>query len=137
MLKFISDKNGVSRAEIEAYYRQGIAGLVAEAVDEEFNKISFSLDVSGKGSYNTVLTRNAQNQYILSYERPSVENDDKTLTARTLEALSSAMSRSGDFTPSAVEIVRTQAALIPAVNITASELNRVKQLITSFYLNPT
>jgi hypothetical protein len=41
MLKFISDKNGVSRAEIESYYRQGIGVLVAETVDAEFNKNYF------------------------------------------------------------------------------------------------
>jgi hypothetical protein len=39
MLKFISDKNGVSRADIETYYRNGIRGLIAEVVDEEFGNI--------------------------------------------------------------------------------------------------
>jgi hypothetical protein len=52
MLQFISDKNGVSRAEIDNYYRQGIAGLVAEAVEEEFGKIVFALDKGTTITYN-------------------------------------------------------------------------------------
>ncbi|MDR1930368.1 MAG: WD40 repeat domain-containing protein, partial [Treponema sp.] len=46
MLKFISDKSEaadaaskVSRAEIDNYYRQGIGGLIAVVVDEEFQEI--------------------------------------------------------------------------------------------------
>jgi hypothetical protein len=36
MLRFISDRNGVSRADIENYYRQGIGALIAETVNAEF-----------------------------------------------------------------------------------------------------
>jgi hypothetical protein len=38
MIKFISDKNGVSRAEIDAYYRQGIRPLITEVVIEKLNE---------------------------------------------------------------------------------------------------
>jgi hypothetical protein len=153
ILRAITGRGNVTRAEIEAYYRQGIAGLVAEAVDEEFNKISFMLD----RKYDCVLTRNIQNQYVLSYERNTIENDDKTLTAPTLEALLSAMSRSGDFSQSGVvdingvlqfatDQVRTQAALIPAVVYAdwqrrgvaqgTDALALVKETISKFYLEP-
>jgi hypothetical protein len=107
-------------------------------VDEEFNKISFSLDVSGIGSYNTVLTRNPQTgQYTLSYERPSVANDDKTLTAASLEALASEMSRRPtEFSQSSINTVRAQAALIPAVALSQTEQRQVKEILTAFYLDP-
>jgi len=38
MLKFVCDKNGVTRAEIENYYRDGIRKLVSDIVDEEAAK---------------------------------------------------------------------------------------------------
>ncbi|GHV24850.1 hypothetical protein FACS189498_2520 [Spirochaetia bacterium] len=148
MLKFVSDKNGITRAEIEAYYRNGIRGLVTEAVNEEFNKISFGLDTQGKGSYNTVLTRNPKNgQYTLSYERPSVANDDKILSGQTLVALLSTMSRnSADFSQLSVDTVRNQAALLPAVVYAKWKQIGVAQgvdgtalvidTLTNFYLNP-
>jgi hypothetical protein len=150
MLQFISGRNGVSGAEIESYYRQGIGALIAAEVDAQFNKVSFLLEnysANSRFSYNAILTRDAQNQYVLSYERPSVESDDKKLSATSLEALSSAMSRSSDFTPSAIDIVCFQAALIPAVVYAewktkgvangVDALNLIKETITNFYMNPT
>jgi hypothetical protein len=147
MLQFVCDKNGVTRAEIEAFYRANVRALITGAVDEEFNKISFSLDVPEKGSYNTTLTRNPQTgQYTLSYERPSVASDDKTLSATLLEALSSAMRNSGDFVPASIDTVRAQAALIPAVVYTewkrkgvaggVDALALITETLTNFYLNP-
>jgi hypothetical protein len=38
MIKFISDKNGVSRAEIESYYRQGMRPFITEVVTEKLNE---------------------------------------------------------------------------------------------------
>jgi hypothetical protein len=35
VLKFITDRGNVTRAEVEAYYRNGIAGLVSQIVDEQ------------------------------------------------------------------------------------------------------
>ena len=37
-LKTVCDKNKVTRAEIEAFYRDNIRGLIAAVVDEEFNR---------------------------------------------------------------------------------------------------
>ena len=144
MLKFITDRNGVSRTEIEGYYRQGIGGLIAETVDAEFNKISFLLD---NDKYNAILTRNAQNQYVLSYEGYfNGTRSKKELSATSLETLLASLSRSGDFSQAAIGTVRTQAALIPAVVYAdwkargvaqgADALALITEAITNFYLNP-
>jgi hypothetical protein len=134
MIKFISDKNGVTRAEIESYYRQGIEALIAETVDAEFNKISFMVD----RKYDVVLTRNMQNQYILSYERPEIPNSLKTLTGTSLEALLTAMlGNTADFNQACVNEVRSQAALIPAVAGTDNMLQVITAVITAFYNSQT
>jgi hypothetical protein len=134
MIKFISDKNGVSRAEIESYYRQGIGALVAETVDAEFNKVSFMID----RKYNTVLAHDSQTgQYILSYERPSVESDDKELSAVSLNALLSTMQNSSDFSQSAIDIVREQAALIPATRLGNKAISGITDILVNLYMNPT
>lgn len=152
MLKFICDKNGVTRTEIENFYRQGMRGLVAEIVNEEFNKMSFSLtNLSLDRTYNSVLTRNPQNRhYTLSYKRPSIQNSEKECSAPTLEALLSEM-RNGknktDFTSADMETVREQAKLIPAVvyadwkakgladGVDAMAL--IIETLTNFYLAPS
>jgi hypothetical protein len=41
-LKTVCDKNGVTRAEVEAFYRQNIGSLIAEVVDAEFKDIAIS-----------------------------------------------------------------------------------------------
>jgi hypothetical protein len=108
ILTFITDRGNVSRAEIEKYLKDGIA----EVVNAEFNSVSgFMID----GNYNAVLTRNPQNeQYELSYE--GVGHITKKITAASLPALSSAMSSSGDFSATAFNTVRDNAALIPTVS---------------------
>jgi tetratricopeptide (TPR) repeat protein len=40
-LKTVCDKSGVTRAEVEAFYRQNIGALIAGVVDEEFNEDHF------------------------------------------------------------------------------------------------
>jgi hypothetical protein len=136
IIKFITDRGNVSRAEIENYLKDGIA----EVVDAKFGKVSgFMLD----RKYNVELAYNSQTkQYTLSYERPSVENDDKQISVPTLDTLSSAMSRSGDFSATAFNAVREQAALIPVVVLaetgtTDAVLGTVKKALTDFYLSPT
>jgi len=39
-LKTVCDKNKVTRAEVEAYYRNGIRSLISDIVDEEFKEIT-------------------------------------------------------------------------------------------------
>jgi len=71
MLQWIISRGNVTRAEVEAFYRGGIRGLISETVNEEFNKISFpirNIIRQQDSSYGGVLTRNPQNgHYTLSY----------------------------------------------------------------------
>ena len=72
ILKFITDRGNVTRAEIEKYYRDGIRNLISNIVDEEFNKVSFLLKNSDTfsiaKSHEAILTRNPQSgRYTLSY----------------------------------------------------------------------
>jgi hypothetical protein len=132
-LRFITDRGNVSEADIKGFMAQGIAA----EVDAQFNKVSFLLDKTAQISYNAVLTRDVNNQYILSYERPSVENDDKKLSAPTLQALLDAMRRNtADFSQTSIDQVRAQAALIPAVRLGRQPLENIKAIITSFYTSP-
>jgi hypothetical protein len=138
MLQFISDNNGVSRAAIDTYYRQGISGLIAGVVDEEFGKVGFSLAKGATLSYNAVLSRDSKTgQYTLNYERPSVENDDKTLSAPTLRELQTKMSANKtDFDEAGIKTISDKAAQIPAVALNDISLNEIKVVITSSYTNP-
>ncbi|MDR2430735.1 MAG: hypothetical protein LBD99_00535 [Candidatus Margulisbacteria bacterium] len=138
MLKFISDNSGISRADIEAYFRQGIGALVAETVDAEFNKISFPLY-----RYNAILTRTTGNQYILSYK--DVNDVVKELPPASLETLLATMRRTSGFETSDVDTVNAQAALIPAAVYARWQrelgiingLDTLKNALTDFYLAPT
>ena len=138
MLQFITGRGNVTRAQVEAFYRNGIRGLVSEAVDAEFNKISFLLrNVIGStdNSFNAVLIRNQQNgNYTLRYT--DAKNNTKELSAQTLEALSSAMSSSGEFSQEAINTVRNQTKLIPAAALSNNALNEVKNILTNFYTTP-
>ena len=140
ILKFITDRGNVTRRDIETHYSQHIGTLVSSIVDEEFNKISFTMG-SPTGGFNGVLTRNPQNgQYMLSYEGYFNDNDGrqtKTLSAQTLDALSSVMSRNtSEFSQNGINTVRTQAALIPAVKLSDRALNEIKGILTNFYRTP-
>jgi hypothetical protein len=141
MLKSIEGRSGVKRPEIEAYYRNGIRGFIAEIVDEEFNKISFLLDSRPGVSYNAVLARNPQTgQYILSYGGVETNGEIRTVTGNSVEALSSEM-RNGknkaDFAQLSIDQIKAQARLIPAMAYPASVLNAVVDTIAAFYLNPS
>jgi len=141
-LKTVCDKNKVTRAEIEAFYRDNIRGLIAAVVDEEFNKISFFIHNvirQQDSSFGGVLTRNPQNgQYELSYEGYFGANtmSVKKLSATSLEALLSSLSKSGEFSQVAIDTVKAQAALIPAVVLSDTALNEVKTILTNLFINP-
>jgi tetratricopeptide (TPR) repeat protein len=140
-LKAVCDKNNVTRAEVETFYRQGVENLVRETVYEEFNKISFSLEAGYAISYNAVLMRNPKTeQYTLIYERPSVANDDKELAAPTLDALLTEMKKNtAAFNQASINEVHAQAAIIPAVaygSRRTGELALITEAIKDFYINP-
>jgi hypothetical protein len=145
MIKFISDKDGVSRAEIESYYRQGIGALIAETVDAEFNKVRFGLgDYSTDKYYNATLTCDTSNKYVLSYEGYfSGIKQTKQITAPSLSALLTEM-KSGanraDFDQRCIDQVNAENANIPAVfleRIGKDPRAALTDIITEFYLNPT
>ena len=138
-LRTVIDNNNVTRAEVEAFYRNGIRGIISDTVDEEFNRVSFLLEGSPNGSYNAILTRNPQTgQYILSYEGYFDRiRQTKTLSASSLDALSSAMrNNTADFNQATVNAVQAQARLIPAVALSDAALNEVKTIMTNFFISP-
>jgi hypothetical protein len=145
IIKFITDRGNVTRAEIESYYRQGIGSLIATAVDTEFNKIQFLMRTPTAYEYDVTLTRNPQTgHYKLSYI--DAKNITKELSATSLEALSSAMSRNlAEFNQNSINDIRWQATIIPAVvfdgwkNTTPSMVNPYELLtraLTNFYITP-
>jgi len=139
MLQFICGKSSITRQQIEQYFRSGIKNLITEIVNEEFNKISFSLTnlSEGKMYYMTLIRYPQSGRYILNYEIPSVRAAVKTISAAAREALFNEMRRrTEEFSQSDIEFVRGQAALIPAVAFPASVLADVVNVITAFYLNP-
>jgi hypothetical protein len=82
------------------------------------------------------LTRNPQNGHITLRYESRTRNVNEELSGQTLETLMSALSRSGEFSQDAINIVRTQAALMPAVRLSPSEQGDIKEILAIFYLNP-
>jgi hypothetical protein len=133
MIKYISDKNGVSRADIEDYLKQGIAAVV----DEEFNKISFMLDTDTDGA-NAKLIRQP-NGYVLicdGYWGNPKKEEVRQFSASSINALLTVMNNSGNFKSSATETVQNNAALIPATKLSSQALNDIKEILTNFYTHP-
>jgi hypothetical protein len=142
-LKTVCDKNSITRAEVETFYRQNIGALIAGVVDEEFGKVRFLLKDSPNGTYGVLLSRNTQNQYILRYE--GYFNDTKatkTLPPASLGTLLDTMRRNPvDFNQASIDQVRTQAALIPSVALAVAGtadafVGTIKKALTDFYLTP-
>jgi len=133
-------RGNILRTDIEAYYKQNIGAYVASIVDEEFNKISFLLEGSPNGSYNAILMRDKNNQYILSYEGYfNGTKQTKPFSITSLETLPSEMLRNPDFNRASIDQVKAQAALIPAViyaNARNNSLKFITDIITNFYINP-
>jgi hypothetical protein len=138
-LKTVCDKSGVTRAEVEAFYRQNIGSLIAAVVDAEFGRVSFLLKNTST-SHNAVLTLDIKNkQYILSYEGYYTNAETRTLSASTLAALLSEM-RDGryrtDFDQTGRDLVQSQAALMPAAQLGNESLEDIKAVLAGFYANP-
>jgi hypothetical protein len=139
VLQFITGRGNATRAEIEQFYRDNVRTLIAAVVDEEFNKISFSMSNDGiRKGYNALLTRTANNQYILEYEGVYQGKDfHEKLPATPLDALLTQMrNNTADFDQACVNTVRAQAALIPAVARPA-DINKVVNAIVAFYTSPS
>ena len=140
ILQFAISGTNVTRAEVEAFFRNGIRGLVSEIVDEEFGRIRFRLDNSSRHaslSYSSVLIFNPQNRhYTLSYGGTYTNNETREITAPTLNALAAAMLRTADFDQTGVDNLRAQAPLIPIGLISTQTLDTMKNTIVNFYVNP-
>jgi len=140
MLEFIQGKSNITRAQIENSFRAGIRGLISDVIDEEFNKVSFSLsNPAARRTYFSTLIRNPRNgRYTLNYEVPSAGFADvKTISAAARETLINELRRKpAEFDQSDIEAVRAQAALIPAVAFPAAVRDGAVNVITAFYLNP-
>ena len=137
-LKTVSDKNKVTRAEIEKFYRDNVRSLIAAVVDEEFNKVwTPFLDRVP----NVTLARNPKNgQYTLRYWKPGT--GDMIITTNSLDLLLSEM-RNGtnraDFTPAGLDAVRSMADVIPAVYYEKNNLrilSLVMDRIVNFFQTP-
>jgi hypothetical protein len=140
-LKIACDKNGVTRAEVESFYRQNIGGLITGVVDEEFGKVSFLLDKTDQVSYNATLTRDVKNQYVLNYDGYfNGTRSTKTLSVTSLETLLIEMRRNTtDFSQTSINQVSTQATLIPAASFehTGKDPRRdIATILYEFYINP-
>jgi hypothetical protein len=137
MITFISDRNGVSRAEMQGYLRQGIAGVVRE----KFNKIDFGLE-HNQTYYNVTLSRNPKNgEFVLSYDR-----NRRTVSGRDLNELLATMGRNRDFGTRDIEQTRSQVEYIPAVvygswldkkMTTVDAVQLAADTIANFYISPT
>lgn len=152
-IRTISERTGVSRADMVTFFRNGIKSVVAEAVDREFNTISFMIEKSGimVSSYSSILTLNPQTgQYTLDYGgyfAGSAERQTKTISAASLDALLAEMRRRPeDFNETCIAAVRDNQTLIPGIVFADWKLklagnpdclNMIKEVITNFYLSPT
>jgi len=151
MLKFISDKNGVTRAEIDAYYRDGIRSLIADTVDEAFNKIGeFLLEnavTNPVRDHRSVLTRNAKTgEYTLRYGGAYTNNEYREITAPSFEALQAEMRRRNiDFDQTGVNNVAAERdADMPGVVYAdwknkggIDALGLLKETLFNFYVDPS
>jgi hypothetical protein len=143
MVKFIQDKHGLTRAEIDNYYRDAIRAEIAKTVAIEFNKNFFDMD----RTYITTLSRDPQSgKYTLSYFRPTKKDEVHEVSGQNLDALLVAMSANG-LNQNCVNTVREQANLIPATVYNLWKTNGIskgvdglelaKDTISNFYINPT
>ena len=139
MLEFISAKNSLTRQQIEQYYRANVKSFITELVNDEFNRVSFSLtNLAENRRYFITLVRTPSNgRYTMYYEIPAVVTTVKSVAAAARETLINDLRRrTQEFSASDVDYIRSQALLIPAVAFQASEITNVINTVTAFYLNP-
>ncbi|MCL2834554.1 MAG: hypothetical protein FWD78_15395 [Treponema sp.] len=137
MLNFISEKNAVTRSQIEQYYRANIKSLVTEIVNDEFNKIGFSLvNYADNHRYFITLIRTPSNgRYVMNYEVPAASPVVKTIAAAARETLINELRRRPqEFSADDADFIKNQAMLIPAVAMPAAGTDTIN-VITAFFLN--
>jgi hypothetical protein len=142
IIKFITDRGNVSRAEIENYLKQGITAVVKE----KFNEIDFRLE-NWSNSYNATLSRNLQiKEYTLNYWGQYTGNVVKKISGTGINGLLAIMENSPDFDTYGIEQTRNQADLIPAIVYeswvekkitTVDAVKLAADTIANFYMSPT
>jgi hypothetical protein len=147
MIKFIQDKHGLTRTEIDNYFRTALRAEVRRQVDQHFSCAEFNMNNDAlRAMYITTLTVDPQSGlYTLSYYRPSVANSNKTIQNLTLNNLLAEMRKNtAEFDQRCIDTISDIALKIPSVfyaNIKAREgidaLELVTEAIVSFYVNPS
>jgi hypothetical protein len=123
----------ITQNEINAAVRQ----IVSAEVDAQFYRVEFFVeDRTVNRGYNAVLTRDARNQYVLSYEGYfNGTKLTKTLSGTSLDNLLAAMS-SPDFNQNDKNELRAQAGNIPAVRLGPAAMDDIKVILATFYESP-
>jgi hypothetical protein len=146
-LKTVCDNNKVTRAEVEAFYRQNIGKLIAAVALEQFNRIDFWLERHRQNYVATLSINPETREYILNHTEGFRQIEEKQISGRNLNALLTVMRNSPDYDARSIEQVETMANLIPAVvyagwlrDGTVKGVDAVSlaaKTIADYYLNPT
>ena len=148
MVKFIQDKHGLTRAEIDKYYSDALRAEVTNAVNKEFYRLPFSIkNETINNTYDAILTINLQTGYYsLSYDKLFNSIIDTTIEdAPTLEALLAEMrKRPKEFDRRSIADVQENAPKIPGVVYAerkakgeADALALITDALVNLYTNPT
>ena len=153
-LNTVCNNSGVTRAEVEKFYRDNVRALIAAVVDEEFNRVNFFIQIKEEKNiiFHAILTRNPQTgQLTLSYGRSEFTDTRRgelttsheqwftfprgTYTASTPEALLSEISRSDVFEQGVANFIRAEAAQL-AFTLSEEALSVIKNYVTNFFITP-
>jgi len=142
VIKFIQDKHGLTRADIDTYFREAMKAEVTNTVNTEFNKISFTMR-SPTGGYNAVLMRNTKTgQYTLRYV--DVKDVAKEISDVSLPALLNKLSTlTAEFNQAGIANIQENAPKIPGMIYAerkakgeADALALITDALVNFFINP-
>jgi tetratricopeptide (TPR) repeat protein len=148
-LKTVCDKNSVSRAEVEAFYRGNIRSVIADVVFEEFNKISFTLEKAAviPQDVDFVLVRDPGNgKYFLAYSSVFTQNKTKIITGTSddlLREMKTGKNKS-DFDQDMIDDILTILNFIPTAVYDGIKqkpggvdaLGLITETLTNFFIDP-
>jgi len=149
-LKTVCDKNSLSRAEVEAFYRSNIRVIISNAVIEEFTKISFSLEKGAIVPQNIdfVLVRDPGNgKYFLAYSSVFTQNKTKIITGSSddlLREMKTGKNKS-DFDQEMIDDILTILSFVPTAVYDGIKqkpggvdaLGLITDTLTAFFTDPT
>nr|AXS01214.1 hypothetical protein [uncultured bacterium] len=151
VLRFITDRGNVTRQEVEAFYRNNIRALISDVVDEEINKIIFSLSTDTDGCTASLIKRGNQYDLICNgyWGNPKV-NEVREFSGTSLDNLIRNMQTSRSFSEETSVYVtargrretyptytylREQAAMLP-ITVPTQTVTYIKESLTNFFLTP-